>query len=268
MATASTQSTATPAKTDTAPSDELLAGSTANSNEKVPAMSVPSSSFTAGSCNQIEADSSISVSETIGADSTASSSKKMLSDSLTTDRDEVAATPIAAGGKEAAVGSTATTCKNVVVDSTAPNRVEVGKAFVSAFQISPVPKANTAKRRRGGRRGKTVILTGSPYKNELTEQLKESQARKRKVPLTKQQAKVNKPVVSVQRKAKIRDVDESETNPEMNKCSSDECLYCGNFYSQSLEGWIQCTMCRKWAHDSCAGVDDNEDTFECEICSQ
>ena len=38
-----------------------------------------------------------------------------------------------------------------------------------------------------------------------------------------------------------------------------ECLYCGNTYLQSNEGWVQCRACLKWAHCSCAGEYDNDD---------
>lgn len=46
---------------------------------------------------------------------------------------------------------------------------------------------------------------------------------------------------------------------------SESCLYCSESYSN--ESWIQCQMCLKWAHDSCAGVDRRAKTFVCEICS-
>ena len=31
------------------------------------------------------------------------------------------------------------------------------------------------------------------------------------------------------------------------------------------EGWIQCTTCRRWAHDDCAGIGDDDYTFVCDI---
>lgn len=55
--------------------------------------------------------------------------------------------------------------------------------------------------------------------------------------------------------------------------SSDEaedaqCLYCQYLYSESTEGWIQCSDCQLWSHCSCAGVDDidNKIVFVCENC--
>ena len=40
------------------------------------------------------------------------------------------------------------------------------------------------------------------------------------------------------------------------------CLYCSETYSKTAgEGWIQCTTCRDWAHDHCAGVDEDDVEF-------
>lgn len=48
------------------------------------------------------------------------------------------------------------------------------------------------------------------------------------------------------------------------------CLYCGYFYSQSTEGWVSCVSCKKWAHCSCAGEEDEDAEVHhiCEFCSQ
>jgi hypothetical protein len=46
------------------------------------------------------------------------------------------------------------------------------------------------------------------------------------------------------------------------------CLYCTGPYSESTEGWVQCTgPCKLWAHNSCAGVNSSGGTsFMCELC--
>lgn len=41
--------------------------------------------------------------------------------------------------------------------------------------------------------------------------------------------------------------------------SDAECLFCGDFYSISIEGWIACRKCYRWAHNSCADLDFQED---------
>lgn len=50
-----------------------------------------------------------------------------------------------------------------------PNDESAHKTWVGPFEISPVPKAPdvTRSNRRGASRGRSVILTSSPYKAEL-----------------------------------------------------------------------------------------------------
>ena len=58
--------------------------------------------------------------------------------------------------------------------------------------------------------------------------------------------------------------------PESSESEEDEtcCLFCCEAYSVSAnEGWIQCTACRRWAHDDCAGIDDDGEHFVCDICA-
>lgn len=47
-----------------------------------------------------------------------------------------------------------------------------------------------------------------------------------------------------------------------------DCLYCGHWYLKSTEGWVKCSVCKNWAHYSCAGKDDNdyEVCYICDIC--
>ena len=33
----------------------------------------------------------------------------------------------------------------------------------------------------------------------------------------------------------------------------------------SIDSWIQCTSYLKWAHDDCAGVDEDDEEFECDL---
>lgn len=46
------------------------------------------------------------------------------------------------------------------------------------------------------------------------------------------------------------------------------CLYCHYEYSTSSEGWTLCLQCKKWAHNSCAGIDSGDDDSVrcCELC--
>ncbi|KAK4880941.1 hypothetical protein RN001_004260 [Aquatica leii] len=58
---------------------------------------------------------------------------------------------------------------------------------------------------------------------------------------------------------------------ESEESSEDEdaiCLYCLDLYSKSTEGWCSCSICEKWAHLSCAGLDsdDDESVLISELC--
>lgn len=47
------------------------------------------------------------------------------------------------------------------------------------------------------------------------------------------------------------------------------CLYCSDTIGNSLrgEGWVCCVFCKRWAHEQCAGMqDDEEEVFMCELC--
>lgn len=62
----------------------------------------------------------------------------------------------------------------------------------------------------------------------------------------------------------------SSKNKKDNSSSEDEddteCVYCFHRFSESNEGWVQCPVCRLWAHCHCAGIDD-EAVFLCERCA-
>lgn len=52
-----------------------------------------------------------------------------------------------------------------------------------------------------------------------------------------------------------------EDNPDA------KCLYCKKLYSKSTEGWIGCAACRKWAYNSCAEVDSDDEALHiCKYC--
>uniref|UniRef100_A0A6P7HE57 PHD finger protein ALFIN-LIKE 3-like n=1 Tax=Diabrotica virgifera virgifera TaxID=50390 RepID=A0A6P7HE57_DIAVI len=80
-------------------------------------------------------------------------------------------------------------------------------------------------------------------------------------------------VMSQKKNGKTKQLNKQERKTkesDSDECSDCECLYCGDFYSKSLEGWVACSLCRKWAHNSCAGVDseDDEAILVCEHCQQ
>uniref|UniRef100_A0A6P7G065 PHD finger protein ALFIN-LIKE 4-like n=1 Tax=Diabrotica virgifera virgifera TaxID=50390 RepID=A0A6P7G065_DIAVI len=136
---------------------------------------------------------------------------------------------------------------------------------VSPEIIMPIPKVQEIKKRTTRKRGKTAVLTDSPYKRELEATMKEKEEKTiAKENRARQRLFENEAKVMSQKK------NGKTTESDSDECSDCECLYCGDFYSKSLEGWVACSLCRKWAHNSCAGVDseDDEAILVCEHCQQ
>ncbi|CAI6356809.1 unnamed protein product [Macrosiphum euphorbiae] len=137
---------------------------------------------------------------------------------------------------------------------------------VSPEDVLPVPQQtleNREKKKRNSRfRGKTAVITESPYKKALEEHQKNS----KKFPAKRKVTNVKKKLFSKPDKPsnKVNEQNDDQTSNE----DDVECLYCGNTYLQSNEGWVQCRACLKWAHCSCAGEDDNDDELYhiCDIC--
>lgn len=158
----------------------------------------------------------------------------------------------------------------------------------SAFQTSPealipIPLIKQNTKRTSRKKGKTVIMTESPYKNELQESIalkaakeeeKERKKREKSLTAAAKEKSVKKSLftsskfsfkprkVGKKLNKKVEDSDSEEEDAE--------CLYCRDFYSVSNEGWIACQKCFKWAHNKCAGVDseDDEEILICEFCKQ
>lgn len=128
----------------------------------------------------------------------------------------------------------------------------------SPADILPTPKAKLQKR-ISRKRGKAALITNSPYKNDLEQnQLKtvQNKSSASKDQPKKQQKKTKKKKLVAGKENKFEEEDA-------------ECLYCGEWYSQSFEGWVTCRGCQRWAHCSCAGEEDNkkESLHICIHCS-
>lgn len=150
---------------------------------------------------------------------------------------------------------------------------------VSPKDITAVPQVEAKQKRKTNRKkGKATILTASPHKLELQTSIDEANKKKReKEERAKKKLKFNndKKSLTTQRKTKVPNK-KKKTNKEKQVSSSDasdtegntECLYCNELYCDSVEGWIVCQKCLNWAHNSCAGVEsDDEDAFLiCEFC--
>lgn len=137
--------------------------------------------------------------------------------------------------------------------------------LIGPNELAPPPRVQesiTGRRQTNRKKGKASLITGSPYRKELKESLdsKKSNATKKssfqrppKTPKTKKQQTKKKKVVNMERESDDDDA---------------ECFYCHQKFTQSSadQGWIKCNGCVEWAHESCAGCDDDEDDFICTKC--
>ncbi|XP_041349130.1 proline-rich receptor-like protein kinase PERK2 [Gigantopelta aegis] len=140
-------------------------------------------------------------------------------------------------------------------------------SFVLPSVISPIPKLKekVSVTRKGIKRGSTVVLTSSPYKQQLLEQQKANTVNKVIRPKTK-----GKGAKCGSKRGKASKMSTVVTEGPAGNSIDDEdaqCLYCNDVYSNSAEGevWVQRTTCKGWSHQDCAGVE--EDDFICDICS-
>lgn len=147
----------------------------------------------------------------------------------------------------------------------------------SSFSVTPesiiaIPKEVRTKERKLRRRGKTAILTASPYKNDLINEINKRQKVNKttdKKETDNKKAQKQKPEKKKAEKKNItkRRKKESDTDSSGDEENDCPCIYCGYLYSESTEGWVICSVCHGWAHNSCAGVDeDDEDAHICELC--
>uniref|UniRef100_A0A8D9B3W5 Zinc finger PHD-type domain-containing protein n=1 Tax=Cacopsylla melanoneura TaxID=428564 RepID=A0A8D9B3W5_9HEMI len=144
---------------------------------------------------------------------------------------------------------------NVDIPTSQCNQQNNSGFSVSPCDVLPIPKAQDRPiRKTGPKKGSSGILTLSPYIDEL------KKVKKRPTSQPKQSKK--------KKRASPRTLFSETPSTSTSNASNPECFYCNEMYSKSKarEGWIRCSQCHKWAHDECAGVEDEDDDFECEIC--
>lgn len=146
----------------------------------------------------------------------------------------------------------------------------------SPSKIKPYPKAAPRKlTNRPQRKRKCCVLTDTPEKNELEREYEEKLNKIKKIQETKKgkgngkktmtkHSKENDKVKIVERqgiKKVKRKVLKSDSESEPDEWF---CLACGESYENSNEEWIQCIMCKMWAHVKCATG--NKISFVCLNC--
>ncbi|CAH1985659.1 unnamed protein product [Acanthoscelides obtectus] len=150
-------------------------------------------------------------------------------------------------------------------------------------QIRPFPKMAEERRKNIKARVCTAILTSSPYKNYLEEEVNKKNEKERKKNKRNENKKNSIKGNSKSNEEKgIRKAKENVTEkykrlkPKRGKSESSsedesdaECLFCNERFSNNNrgEGWIKCCACLRWGHEACAGVDpDDADEFTCDFC--
>lgn len=149
-----------------------------------------------------------------------------------------------------------------LIPSTASDCIAQQSVFPISLKmlLSPPQEVFRIEKTADKIRGKTVILTSSPYKLELKTDIKEKEAKhpaKRKRKLLKKKFKINR---------KITQKRLSRNPQKMKKRMKPACneLY-SNF--KSKEGRIQCFKCHGCAHEACSNAEEYDDKFICDFCS-
>lgn len=150
----------------------------------------------------------------------------------------------------------------------------------SPQEIMPLPKvATTTRTKRSRPQGRALIMTASPYKNELESEIqkknekehtlakmrKEREAKKKPATLASNK-RPNKSMIKQRttQQAKAGPSWAHESDSESEERDSTVCLYCSDTFGNSVrgEGWVCCDICKRWAHEQCAGIQDDEEEEE------
>lgn len=120
------------------------------------------------------------------------------------------------------------------------------------MNISPLPDAASRRTQVRKRRAeKSEILTGSPYKQQLQEKERE----KKKKEETSRKGKKTNDKTKI-KKTKAKQVVEDKQVKYF-------CVVCCEDYD---EDWIQCGLCKGWAHEACADISEWSDAYICDHC--
>ncbi|KAK9681272.1 CENP-B N-terminal DNA-binding domain [Popillia japonica] len=155
-------------------------------------------------------------------------------------------------------------------------------ANVPVNLISPIPQpSGSSHTKKGKKRQHSIILTSTPLKSVYEEAHTKKQTmteKKRNILSMKGKDKGKKELKIVGRRKHIQaensssedEIDEQQIcnddsdddmeapgyyiPPERDTKDDDECLVCGEF-GRNNEIWYRCTICSKWTHQQCSGVD-------------
>ena len=127
------------------------------------------------------------------------------------------------------------------------------------------PKRKESARLANRKRRKTCILTDTPEKETLRQELQKRKAKRRT-----RQKKANNRSLEKELKTKQKSANNSSQQQKEGYDSDEDedfCLVCLEPWSNSKcnEMWIQCTSCKMWSHEDCADTHGSV-TYVCHNC--
>ncbi|XP_044005584.1 uncharacterized protein LOC122850514 [Aphidius gifuensis] len=115
---------------------------------------------------------------------------------------------------------------------------------VSPYVIQPLPTGRKNGSRRGRPPGKSAVITSSPFRNELL-----ARVEKKKATQSASSSRSKSTLDDNDSESEVEDLNENKNTDE-----DPVCFYCSEAYSTSTGSWIQCTSCKEWVHEKCAGT--------------
>ncbi|GBM33129.1 hypothetical protein AVEN_56762-1 [Araneus ventricosus] len=160
------------------------------------------------------------------------------------------------------------------------------------FDISPVPNIKKRTTTRGRKATRSSLITGSPYKDQLTKSLEKSAPKKTSlsVPgvrnrpggrggktkgLQKKKIRPTKRYDSSSDSSDYYDPSLVDSDDDINLDINDgnkpdsrkaTCIFCDGKFSEDTRGevWVKCVMCQMLAHLDCGGAETA--SYVCDFC--
>lgn len=146
------------------------------------------------------------------------------------------------------------------------------KLHKTVHEISPVP-CPTVVGRNNRQPQKAELLTASPYKNKLEARRKEHSQKYAKNlflpgPSTSSNLpKVNKKTSRNKKTSKSNSSSQLHFSAAIVEINKDD-WFCKLCQENLIEDMVQCSACKSWVHESCAGVSKDKLEFTCDFCLQ
>lgn len=162
---------------------------------------------------------------------------------------------------------TSTSCSLPGLSSQPDNQTHEPSTILE--QISPLPSTSSVKyKERKSRSEKSEILTSSPYKKQLLEKrrlLEEKNAKIEEKKKLKEIKQKGKGAIKISKGKRDKTARKKLKFDDFNTRSASvtNCIFCGESFD---EDWIQCHVCKGWAHENCANVEGDSLFYYCDIC--